>query len=131
MAEEEGSAPPTRTYKLLGGSLEVGHLAPGVAIVSVEGEHDLNSEPGLTDAFSEAAAHSSVLIDLSGCSFMDSTAIAAILRVARVVQGKGDRLGLIIPPEQRQISRIAELTRLGDVLAIYPSRASALSDLQA
>jgi anti-sigma B factor antagonist len=130
MAEEEGSVPPPRTYKLPGGNLEVGHVAPGLAVVSVHGEHDLSSEPGLSEALDEAAAHSSVIIDLSDCSFIDSTVIAALVRVARVVRGKDDRLALVIPPEQRHLSRVAEMTRLGEVLAIYPSRASTVSDMQ-
>jgi anti-anti-sigma factor len=130
MAGEEGSVPPPRTYELPGGNVEVGHVAPGLAIVSVHGEHDLSSQPGLSDALGEAAAHSSVVIDLSDCSFIDSTVIAALMGVARTVRGKGDRFGIVIPPEQRQVSRIAELVRLGELFAVYASRASAVSDLQ-
>jgi hypothetical protein len=57
----------------LPGTVQVEHHVPGLALVSVHGEHDLSTTPELTQALEQAAAHSNVLVDLSDCSFMDST----------------------------------------------------------
>jgi anti-anti-sigma factor len=112
------------------GTAEVSHEAPGVAVVSLLGEHDLSTEPALTRALETAALHSNVLVDLSECEFIDSTVIAALLRFARVVTERGERFALLIPAAQRQITRIAEMTHLGDVLAIHPTREAALASLR-
>jgi anti-sigma B factor antagonist len=108
----------------------VHHEAPGLAVVTLRGEHDLSTEGALTQALEEAAAHSNVLVDLSDCDFVDSTVIAALLRVARMVTERGERLALCIPDAQRQITRIAEMTQLGELLPIHTSRAAALASLQ-
>jgi anti-anti-sigma factor len=108
----------------------VHHHAPGIAVVTVHGEHDLSTEPALTRALEEAAAHSNVLVDLSECEFIDSTVIAALLRVARTVTDRGERFALLIPAAQRQITRIAEMTHLGELLPIHPAREAALASLE-
>jgi anti-anti-sigma factor len=106
------------------------HAAPGVAVVQLRGEHDLATEQALMQALDEAAAHSNVLVDMSECDFIDSTVIAALLRVARTVSERGERFALYIPAAQRQITRIAEMTHLAELLPIHASRSVALASLQ-
>ena len=43
------------------GTVEVEHHAPGLAVVSMRGEHDLSTSPELRRALEQAAAHSTVL----------------------------------------------------------------------
>lgn len=112
------------------GTVGVHHEAPGFAVVTLHGEHDLSTEPALARALGAAAAHSNVLVDLSECDFMDSTVIAALLRVARTVTDRGEQVALLIPAAQRQITRIAEMTHLGELLPIHTSRASALASFR-
>jgi anti-anti-sigma factor len=109
------------------GTVEVGHHAPGIAVVTMYGEHDISTEPLLARALEEAAAHSSVVVDLSGCSFIDSTVIAALIRGASATHARGDRFALVIPPEQRQVARIAQMVRLGELLSLHDSRDAALA----
>lgn len=106
------------------------HEAPGVAVVQLHGEHDLATEPALIQALDEAAANSNVLVDMSECDFIDSTVIAALLRIARTVTERGERFALYIPAAQRQITRIAEMTHLAELLPIHTSRPAALASLQ-
>jgi anti-anti-sigma factor len=108
----------------------VQHEAPGVAFVTLRGEHDLSTEPALSQALAEATAHSNVVVDLSDCEFVDSTVIAALLRAARGVAERGERFALLIPAAQRQITRIAEMTQLGELLAIHATREEALASVQ-
>jgi anti-sigma B factor antagonist len=109
----------------------VHHAAPGFAVVTMAGEHDLSTEPAFTQALEQAAAGSNVLVDLSECEFIDSTVIAALLRTARADTERGERFALLIPAAQRQITRIAEMTHLAELLPIYVTRDAAFADIGA
>jgi anti-anti-sigma factor len=112
------------------GTVELAHHAPGLAVVSLRGEHDLTTAPALTQALELAAAHSNVVVDFSTCSFIDSTVISALVKTACGVQAHGEQLALVIPPEQRQVARVAQMTHLAEIFPIYPTRGAALSSIQ-
>jgi anti-anti-sigma factor len=96
----------------------------------MRGEHDLSTEPTLSRALAEAAAHSNVLVDFSECSFTDSTVIAAVIQAAQTAHACAKRLVAVIPPEQQGVFRVAEMMGIGDTLAIYRSRESGLAHLE-
>ena len=106
------------------------HDVPGLAIVTLEGEHDLSTRELLAGALQRAAAHSNVLVDLSPCTFMDSTVINVLISTAHDVQAAGERLALVIPPGQRRVARVAEMTGLDKLLAVYETREAALAALR-
>lgn len=114
----------------LPGTVEVEHPAPGLALVSVIGEHDLSTRPELTRALDEAAAHSNVLVDLSECSFMDSSVIQVLLDTAQTLEARGEQLALVIPPDQGVVARVAHMTRLSEIVLIYPSHGTGLEGMQ-
>ena len=68
-----------------------------------------------------------MLVDLSPCTFMDSTVINVLISTAHSVQAAGERLALVIPPEQRRVARVAEMTGLDKLLAVYETREAALA----
>ena len=111
------------------GTATVHHTTSGTAVVTMYGEHDLSTEPALTRALDEGAAHSDVVVDLSECDFIDSTIIAALLRAAHAVAQGGEQFSLVIPAARRQIARIAEMTRLGDLVPIHPTREAAIASV--
>ena len=121
---------PSPGNKLLPGTVEVEHHAPGLALVSVRGEHDLSTTPELTQALEQAAAHSNVLVDLSDCSFMDSSVIKALIKTARALEARGEQLALVIPPEHRFVAQIAHMTHLSEIFPIYPSRGAGLASMR-
>jgi hypothetical protein len=63
--------------------MESGHYAPGLAFVSLHGEHDLSSDAVLTPTLDNATKHSNVLVDLSACA------------------ARGEQVVLAIPPGQQ------------------------------
>lgn len=95
------------------------------------GEHDISTEPQLARALAEASVHSVVVVDLSGCTFIDSTAIASLINGASAVHARNERFALVIPPEQRHVTRIAKMLRLSEFLAVHESRDAALASLEA
>lgn len=112
------------------GTVEIGHHEPGLAVVSVHGEHDLSTARELTQALEQAVAHSNVVGDLSACSFMDSSVINALVKTARSVHARGEQLVLVIPSESRQVARVAEMTHLAEILPIHLTRGAALASIQ-
>jgi len=112
------------------GTIDVAHDLPGLAVVTLEGEHDLSTREVLTDALERAAAHSNVIVDCSPCTFMDSTVINVLISTANTVAAGGDRLALVIPPEQRRVARVAGMTGLDRLLAVYETREAALAALR-
>jgi len=112
------------------GTVEVGHHEPGLAVVSMHGEHDLSTVPKLRPTFEQATAHSNVLVDLSDCAFIDSTVIGLLIRAAMTVQARDEQFVLVIPPEQAQVARVAETAGLTEIFPIHLSRDVALANLK-
>jgi anti-anti-sigma factor len=127
-AEDISPAPPQGGGSRRG-SVGVSHDA-GVAIVSMGGEHDIATAPAVSDALERAVAHSSVLVDLSECAFIDSTVIGLLIRCAHEVEHRDERFALVIPPDQPVVARAADLTRLAEFLAVHGSREAGLAHLQ-
>jgi len=121
---------PPAGDKPLPGTVEVAHHAPGLAVVNMRGEHDLSTSPELRRALEQAAAHSAVLVDLCECSFIDSSVIQALVRTARALHAGGQQLVLVIPPEQKQVARVAQMTQLAEIFPIHTSRHAAFVSIQ-
>src|SRR6202044_154069 len=84
---------------------------PGVHIVELHGELDIASVDGLTDALVEIAG-STVVVDLSGLTFMDSTGIGALVMARNRVLSK--ELGQLAVTRPAAIVRQAmEIVGLG------------------
>ena len=85
---------------------------PGMHIVSLHAELDMASAPRLADALVEIAG-STVVVDLSGLTFMDSTGISALV-VARnrvLTEGQGE---LVVTRPAGMVRRALEIVGLGD-----------------
>jgi anti-anti-sigma factor len=84
---------------------------PDIHIVALHGELDIASVDGLTDALVEIAG-STVVVDLSGLTFMDSTGIGALVVAKNRVLSKG--LGQLVVTRPTAIVREAmEIVGLG------------------
>jgi anti-sigma B factor antagonist len=110
--------------------VEVEFPQSSIAVLKLRGEHDLSSKQHLSEALAEASARSNVLIDLSECTFMDSSVIATFVVAHKRLSGRGGRLGLVIPPEATTIQRIAEITSLVDLLPVHETQTAAVEGLR-
>ena len=111
-------------------------LDGGVLAFAVRGELDLNTAPELDRPLEETLAEAddaSVLIDLSGCEFIDSTGIALIVRawqrVDRDAGGEG-RGRLAICCSNDQVERLLKITGVESSISMHGSRDSALAELR-
>jgi anti-sigma B factor antagonist len=112
------------------GRVAVSVHARGVAVVTMRGEHDLSTQPQLARAFQLAAAHSNVVVDLSECSFIDSTVIQEFIETSETVRASGEKVVLVIPPEQAQVVRIAQLAGLAQIFELHESTEGAFASLE-
>jgi anti-sigma B factor antagonist len=70
-----------------------------------------------------------VLVDLSGIDHVDSTGLGELVGHLQRFEEQGRRLVFINPA--RRLKRLFELTRLDQVVPIYPDREQAIRDLDA
>jgi anti-anti-sigma factor len=111
------------------GQVAVAHHARGVALVTMRGEHDLSTRPVLARALQLAAAHSNVVVDLSECSFIDSTVINEFIKTSCRLRASGEQIMLVIPPEQPHLARIAKLVGLAQIFEVHESKDGAYASL--
>jgi anti-sigma B factor antagonist len=105
-------------------------VAPSVAEVTMHGEHDIGTAAMLQAALDEAIAHSSVIVDLSECAFIDSTVITLLLKARQRVSDRGEQMVIVLPPEQHQVARVIEMTGLAEFLPIFQLRDDAIAALK-
>jgi anti-anti-sigma factor len=113
------------------GIVELEHHAPHVAIVTLRGEHDLTTRAAINDALTRAGDGSHVLVDLSECSFIDSTVIGVLVLAFQAYGEQGRRLELAIPPSASAVQRVAKVTGLTTFFAIHETRSAGLESISA
>jgi anti-anti-sigma factor len=90
---------------------------PFAGVVTLHGEHDLATRDQLEDAF--GAIFGSVLIDLTDCTFIDSTVIATLVQHARRVDREGHRFEAVAPPANVAITRIIDVCGLRELVTVH------------
>ena len=110
--------------------LPIGIEALGAAtVVTIAGEVDLAVEEPLRDALDRAcdAGTQVVVVDLTATTFMDSTALGALVDAHRRLEARGGRMRVVAP--QGAVRRVLELTALVGPLGVVERRDVALGDL--
>ncbi|HSD80935.1 MAG TPA: STAS domain-containing protein [Solirubrobacteraceae bacterium] len=110
--------------------MPIGIEALGAAtVVTIAGEVDLAVEEPLRDALDRAcdAGTQVVVVDLTATTFMDSTALGALVDAHRRLEARGGRMRVVAP--QGAVRRVLELTALVGPLGVVERRDEALGDL--
>jgi anti-anti-sigma factor len=126
--EVKRQAPPA--LKVEGQAVEVAFHRLGVAIVTLRGGHDINRRQALGEALTGAGPQLNVLVDLSECSSVDSSEIAALVATAGELQERGGELALIIPAKAVAVQRLAKHAGLAELLPIYATRGAAIASVR-
>jgi anti-sigma B factor antagonist len=96
-------------------------------LVLLSGEIDAFTAPSLRDDFHalvETGDASVVVVDLSAVTFLDSSALGALVGLFRRLRERDAVLRIVEP--RTAASRIFELTGLDSVFDLYPDRETAL-----
>lgn len=106
---------------------------PGGWLVEVSGEVDLHTAPQLqavlTGLVEPARPGESVVVDLTGVAFMDSTGLGELVAAHKALQRRGDRLHLAV--SNARVTRLLSLSGLDGVLDVHPSQPEALAAISA
>jgi anti-anti-sigma factor len=92
------------------------------AIVKLCGEHDIATSEGIRDALAPISGH--VLVNLSDCSFLDSTVLSAFVLDSRARSLRGHRLELAVPESNKRIVRTLQVSGLTEVLTVHATPTS-------
>jgi anti-anti-sigma factor len=110
--------------------LDLSTTSEGVcAVVRVEGEIDLDSAGELSEAAISAMQEigPSIVLDMSGVTFMDSTGLKVLLAVHKRAELAGGRLVLAAPT--RSVNRVVSITGFDQTFAVCEDVETALAIL--
>jgi anti-sigma B factor antagonist len=95
-------------------------------VVSVMGEVDRATAPALEQTLLGATEDwtGEVIVDLSGCSFLDSRGLRALIATRGRLERSDRRLALVL--SNPNVLRIFQITHLEDLFEIYPSLGAAV-----
>lgn len=107
----------------------------GVWVIAVHGELDLSTAPELEKPLESALGSEgdALMIDLSGCEFIDSTGIALIVKAWQELGNdsngsSGNRFALCCINDQ--VQRLLDITGLDSSIPAHPTREKALAELR-
>lgn len=92
-------------------------------VVEVRGDVDLGNAAELAAAMNEAGSAAPVVVDLSACSYLDSTGLSVFVRHERTHRG---RMALVAPPGHRSL-HLLDITGLALTLRVAPSLDDAIA----
>ena len=98
-----------------------------VEVVRIDGELDQASIQVVRDSLDEAigATPGAVLVDLSGCEFIDSSGLSLIVEACRRLEADGAAFAICSPREE--VRRLLELTGIGAAVPVHDSRDAAMA----
>jgi anti-anti-sigma factor len=99
----------------------------GCYLIEIAGEVDLAQTDRLSAALARGADHQAVLLDLSQCEFMDSSAIGLIILSNLQLERDGRRLALLTPGAE--VMRVLTLTGLADTDLVFADEQAARAAL--
>lgn len=99
--------------------------ATGGTVVHVTGEVDLATTPQLQAALASRSEGSGLVIDLTECTFVDSSCVRLLASVTRETEAAGGRTAVVAT--DLGVLRMLEITSLDTLLPVYPSVEDALA----
>jgi anti-sigma B factor antagonist len=102
-------------------------LSERCTVVTLTGRFDAASANALKETFRRVigGAVNCVIVDMEGVTFIDSAGLSAFITALRLVRGVGGRL--VICAMQSQAHAVFVLTKLDQIVSIYPTRQAAVA----
>jgi anti-sigma B factor antagonist len=99
----------------------------GASIIALSGELDLSTIPRMeAPLFEQIGQRQSVLVDLTGLTFIDSSGIGVLIQASR--ESNGTPLGVVVGPGT-QVERVFGIAGVGEALPLFSDRDQALAGL--
>ena len=96
------------------------------SVITILGELDIATSPKVRELLSEAArdADRPLVIDLTGCDFVDSTGLATLLHGAKPAQNGESNVALVCTGGE--VRKLLELTAIDRTIPVYETLDSAI-----
>lgn len=108
------------------GEIALERTDAGVAVLTITGEHDLSTAPGLGRRLKKLIGDSSpIVIDLSPATFIDSSILGEILNARR--RAGAPRLAVVNAGRAEAVRRVLEVTGLKAALPVHEARDDAVA----
>lgn len=98
----------------------------GVVVVRVEGELDMATCAPFEDAIGGIDSGQRLVIDLTECTFLDSSAVRVLVTTIRAAQVAEGTVSLVATDPG--ILRVLEIAGVDTMLSVHPSVDDAISD---
>ena len=103
----------------------------GASVIALRGEHDLSTGAAIQAACDDAWAHSSsIVFDLAGATFIDSTVVGVMVNARRRADESGGSVA-VVAPAGGPPARVLTLVGISDVLPLHETRDQALRTISA
>jgi anti-sigma B factor antagonist len=109
-------------------TIEIGTTTRGPAtVLAVNGDIDISTAPRLLEALAEldGQAREALVLDLTGVSFLDSSALGALVGAQKEIAAAGGRLTVVCADPK--VLRIFSITRLTEVIDVVGTVDDALA----
>jgi anti-sigma B factor antagonist len=93
-------------------------------VLQVEGELDMATAPALEDALADAGFAERLVIDLTACTFVDSSAVRVLVSSARDSEAASGSLALVVADPG--ILRVLEISGVDTMLPVHETLDAAL-----
>jgi anti-sigma B factor antagonist len=99
----------------------------GRTVVAATGEVDVYTAPTLDEELTRLtdAGASSLVIDLSGVEFLDSTGLSVIVKALEAVRVRSGRLDVVVAAER--VAKVFRITGLDEMVSLHDSLDAALA----
>jgi anti-sigma B factor antagonist len=104
--------------------VRVDTASPGVVVVRLFGDLDMGTCPRAESAISSAPSAARVIVDLTKCTFVDSSGVRALMEAHRKLTSEGGRVELVAA--DAGILRVLEITNASTVLPVHSTLETAL-----
>jgi anti-sigma B factor antagonist len=93
-------------------------------VLRVEGELDMATAPQLEEALLAAGFDQRLVIDLTGCTFLDSSAVRVLVASARDSEAASGSLSLVTPDPG--VLRVLQISGVDTMLPVHSTLDAAL-----
>jgi anti-sigma B factor antagonist len=110
-------------------SIDTEQVGDARHVIALTGEVDLYTAPELKTQMLDVIANGAmdVIVDFTQTTFIDSTTLGVLVGGVKRLREKGGRLSIVC--NDRNITKIFEITGLDRVFTIYPTRTEAIERL--
>jgi anti-sigma B factor antagonist len=101
-----------------------------VVVVTLRGEHDLSTAPGLRDELDQAVATGAgIVVDMTETRFIDSSILGVLVEGYRTLTADtGSPRGFAVAATpDGPVTRLLDLVAVSDLVQVHPTRAEALA----